>query len=53
MQIAIVSKTFCQIHDVHVPKWEWKDNLATWIYTKITPKTNKYNIKEKDKLKQH
>ena len=29
---ATMSEIFCQTHGVHVPKWEWKESIATWIH---------------------
>ena len=26
---ATMSETFCQTHGVHIPKWEWKESIAT------------------------
>ena len=31
---------FCQTHNVHVLKQEWKKYFVTWIHANITPKTN-------------
>ena len=31
---------FCQTHNVHVLKQEWKKYFVTWIHWNITPKAN-------------